>query len=58
MLATGGSPVSYDEWVTAGRTPAPNENENNEKHGTPDNPHQQRTQVKDTPFGSPPHSDE
>ena len=41
--------------VVAGRAPAPNdnENENNEKHGIPDNPPQQRTQGKNTPFGNP-----
>ena len=48
---------SYGRWVAAGAPPAPNENENdeneNEKHGIPDNPPQQRTQGKNTPFGKP-----
>ena len=48
---------SVTRWVAAGRAPAPNENENenddNEKHGIPDNPPQQCTQGKNTPFGRP-----
>ncbi len=44
--------------VVGGGAPAPNdndenENDDNEKHGIPDNPPQQRTQGKNTPFGNP-----
>ena len=53
FVCRGDLSVSYDGWVAAGRAPAPNENENNEKHGIPDNPPQQRTQGKNTPFGTP-----
>ena len=43
-------------WVAAGRAPAPSDNDDNddnEKRGIPDNPPQQRTQGKNTPFGNP-----
>ena len=49
---------TWNGWVAGGGAPALNddddENENeNEKHGIPDNPPQQRTQGKNTPFGKP-----
>ena len=36
-----------------GGAPAPNDDDGDEKHGIPDNPPQQRTQGKNTPFGNP-----
>ena len=46
---------TWNGWVAGGGAPGTNENENenNEKHGIPDNPPQQRTQGKNTPFGNP-----
>ena len=44
---------TWNGWV-AGGAPGTNDNENdNEKHGIPDNPPRQRTQGKNTPFGNP-----
>ena len=51
FVCRGDLAVSYDEWVAAGR--APGTNDDNEKHGIPDNPPQQRAQGKNTPFGNP-----
>ena len=54
IVVCGAVTLAFKYWVAAGRAPAPNENnENNEKHGIPDNPPQQRTQGKNTPFGNP-----
>ena len=42
-------------WVAAGGTNDDDDDDDdeNEKHGIPDNPPQQRTQGKNTPFGNP-----
>ena len=53
FVCRGNLAVSYDEWVAAGRAPAPNNENMNEKHGIPNDPPQQRTQGKNTPFGHP-----
>ena len=55
VVCCGDLAGTWNGWVDGGGAPGTNENENenNEKHGIPDNPPQQRTQGKNAPFGNP-----